>query len=165
MLDLHNHVLFGLDDGCRHPEDSRQLVENARKSGHRGLVATPHIRPGLFNNTPEGIRRRCDDTRSIVVDGGLDLFLGAEYYFDDSLLANAKKRNLLSIAESRYILTEFPQFQLPIRYSEVLFETQVAGYVPIIAHPERCAGIQANLDQTLEVFSVLVSCSNSIWGV
>lgn len=153
VLDLHNHVLFGLDDGCRTPEESTALAEAAHRKGHVGFVATPHIRPGIFDNDPDGIRRRRDDTRPLVEANHLELHLGAEYYFDEHFLAAAKDKALLTLGEtSRYVLTEFPQPRLPMRWEDVLFEVRVRGYVPVIAHPERCRGVAEDIERALEGF-------------
>lgn len=153
MLDLHNHVLFGLDDGCRNPEESRALAEEVVALGHQGLVATPHIRPGIFDNNPAGIRKRRDETRPIVEGVGLELWLGAEYFFDEHFLEAAKAKALLTLGESsRYVLTEFPQARLPLRWEEVIYEVRLRGYIPVIAHPERCLGVSENPDRALEGF-------------
>lgn len=151
MLDLHNHVLFGLDDGCRTLEESRALAAAAKKAGHHGFVATPHIRAGMFENTVAGIRARFAETRAVVIDAGLSLALGAEYYFDETLLARARNKELLTLGETtRFVLAELPQSQLPPRLFDVLFEIRLAGYVPVIAHPERCRGVQASVKTVLE---------------
>lgn len=146
MLDLHNHVLFGLDDGCRTPEESTALAVAAKEAGHVGFVATPHIRPGIFDNTPDGIRRRRDEAAPLVGDAGLELLLGAEYYFSAELLEAARSKSLLTLGEtSRYVLVELPQDGVPLRWEEVLFELRMKGFVPVIAHPERCASVQRDV--------------------
>lgn len=150
VLDLHNHVLFGLDDGCRTLEESAALCAAAKAAGHLGFVATPHIRPGMFDNHPEGIRTRRDEVQATVHAAGLELHLGAEYYFDADLLSAARDKRLLTLGEtSRFVLTEFPSARLPLRYDEVIYEIRLAGYVPLIAHPERCAGVQEDLPKVL----------------
>ena len=154
MLDLHNHVLFGLDDGCPNPEASEALSVAAARLGHEGFVATPHIRTGIFDNDPDGIRRRRDETRPLVEAAGLELFLGAEYYFDEYFLAAGREKRLLTLGErSRYVLTELPRTRLPLRWEDVLYEVRLRGYVPVIAHPERCAGVSEDLPRVLEAFS------------
>ena len=151
VLDLHNHVLFGLDDGCRAPAESSLLSSAAKEAGHNGFVATPHIRPGMFDNTVDAIKRRRDETAPFVEAAGLELFLGAEYYFAPELLIGAREKRLLTLGEkSRYVLAEFPQDGLPMRWEEVLFEIRLLGYVAVIAHPERCAAVQRDPDRVLE---------------
>lgn len=150
---MHNHVLFGLDDGCRTPEESQALAEEMKRLGHRGIVATPHIRPGIFDNDPEGIRSRAEAVRPIVEGAGLELHIGAEYYFDEHFLTAALDRALLTLGErSRYVLTEFPRARIPVRWEEVLYEARLKGYVPVIAHPERCEEVAADLNGHLERF-------------
>lgn len=154
MLDLHNHVLYGLDDGCRTLDESQALCERAHALGHVGFVATPHIRSGMFDNTVDRIRARRDEVAPVVQAAHLELWLGAEYYFDEHLLAAAKQKQLLTLGEtSRYVLVEFPQAQLPLRYDGVLFELRALGYVPIIAHPERCRGIERDPEATWAALS------------
>lgn len=159
MLDMHNHVLFGLDDGCRTLEESSELAKRARRAGHEGFVATPHIRPGIFDNTPDGIRARRDEVRPHIEAAGLELYLGAEYYFSIELLEAAQKKRLLTLGEtSRYVLAEMPTHELPARYEAVLYEIRLAGYIPVIAHPERCRGIQQNPQPVLETFERTEVC-------
>ncbi|MBX2813189.1 MAG: hypothetical protein KTR25_15345 [Myxococcales bacterium] len=151
VLDLHNHVLFGLDDGCRNPEESKALALSMAAAGHIGVVATPHIRWGIFNNTPDQLRARWRATHALVTGVGLEFYLGAEYYFDAHLLAEAKAQSLLTLGEkSRYVLIEFPKDQLPLRWQDVLFELRLRDYVAVIAHPERCGSMRVNMDQHLE---------------
>ena len=119
---MHNHVLFGLDDGCRTIEESAQLAEAAKTAGHNGFVATPHIRPGMFENTIDLIKARLDETRPVVERAGLELYLGAEYYFDEQVLQAARKKSLLTLGQSsRFVLAELPQMQMPPRLGDVLF--------------------------------------------
>lgn len=150
MLDIHNHVLFGLDDGCRTLEESLALASLAKRAGHAGFIATPHIRAGMFDNTPELIRARRDEAKPHLSSAGLELHLGAEYYFDEHVLPAARKRSLLTLGEtSRFVLIELPQLFLPPRFEHVLFELRIAGYVPVIAHPERCRALQDDVAGTL----------------
>jgi protein-tyrosine phosphatase len=154
VLDLHNHVLFGLDDGCRTLEESAELAAAAKNAGHKGFVATPHIRPGMFENTIDRIRARLDETRPVVEHAGLELHLGAEYYFDEQVLVGARKKALLTLGErSRFVLAELPQMQMPPRLGDVIFEIRLAGYVPVIAHPERCRTVQNDVGAAHALFA------------
>jgi protein-tyrosine phosphatase len=154
VLDLHNHVLFGLDDGCRTLEESVLLSAEAKKAGHKGFVATPHIRAGMFDNTVDRIRARLAETRPVVEAAGLELYLGAEYYFDEQVLQGARSRSLLTLGEtSRFVLAELPQMQMPPRLEDVIFEIRLTGYVPVIAHPERCRGVQNDVEAAHQMFA------------
>ena len=151
---MHNHVLFGLDDGCRNPAESVALCAAMRSVGHEAVVATPHIRPGMFDNNPDGIRQRRDETRSIVEDAGLALYLGAEYYFSPEFLQAARQKRLLTLGEtSRFVLTELPQTSLPPRFEDLLYEIRLTGYIPVIAHPERCRGVSDDVARALDIFA------------
>ncbi len=150
---MHNHVLYGLDDGCRTPAESVALAQAMRSAGHEAIVATPHIRPGVFDNDPDGIRRRAAETRAIVEDAGLSMHLGAEYYLSPELLVAAREKRVLTLGEtSRFVLTELPSMGLPPRLEDVLYEIRLTGYVPVIAHPERCRGVSDDVERSIDVF-------------
>lgn len=149
MLDLHNHVLYGLDDGCRTLEESFELIENAKKIGHTGFVATPHIRPGMFDNRPELIRDRFHRFYKELSDSTFALYLGAEHYFDAHILQDAKTKELLTINDGSYVLIEFPKNHAPVQFERVLFELRALGFRPVIAHPERSTFFQLDPDDAL----------------
>ena len=154
VLDLHNHVLYGLDDGCRHPRESAALAEAMKAAGHDAIVATPHIRPGVFDNDPDGIRQRRDDARALVEAAGLELHLGAEYYFSPELLDDAKGKRLLTLGEtSRFVLVELPRMGFPPRLDALLYEIRLTGYVPVIAHPERCRAVSDDPAWAVDIFT------------
>lgn len=138
-VDMHSHILPGIDDGAADLETSLQLVRGLAELGYSKLIATPHIMWDMYRNTPEIVREKRDLLRSAVQKEGLavEIEAGAEYYLDEhveELLRN--KEPLLTISGNR-VLTEFSMAFPSLNIRELLFNMQMEGYQPIIAHPER----------------------------
>ena len=142
ICDLHTHVLPGVDDGAGSMETALEMIENAAASDVTCLVATPHWYPEtgdrreLFSQT---FRQLKQAARHIPVE----LYLGAEVGMGNGVPACLEQGHGPTINGSRYLLTEFPG-DLPLsRYEELLARLLAAGYVPLIAHPERYAAVCA----------------------
>ncbi|MEM6297137.1 MAG: CpsB/CapC family capsule biosynthesis tyrosine phosphatase [Bacteroidota bacterium] len=140
QVDMHSHVLPGLDDGSQSIEESLELLGELTKMGYKKLVMTPHIMGDFYRNTLEGIQEKLDFLRQEATKVGftIDLEMAAEYYLDESFMARLKSgEDLLCFGDKRYVLFEtsymnsFPQLQT------VIFELQASGYTPVLAHPER----------------------------
>ena len=145
--DLHSHLLPGVDDGVRNPEDGLQLIEGLIKLGYAGAVTTPHIYPEVFDNTEEGLRCRFKEFSDLVKqyfpDFSLDL--GAEYYLDEHLISKIINNpfDLLMIGKQRrWILVEFPTLNPPLNVHDLFLVCQRQHWQPIIAHVERYDYIQ-----------------------
>ncbi|HAZ21377.1 MAG TPA: hypothetical protein DCY84_03285 [Firmicutes bacterium] len=144
MIDIHTHILPGLDDGARSWEEAVAMARGAVKDGIEAVVATPHIYEAT-SITPQEI---CEKTRQFqtLLDGqGIKLRVlpGAEVYLAIDLPDRLREGRLQTIADGcRYLLVEFPFGLLPLYTTEVLFELQAGGVIPIIAHPERNESVQ-----------------------
>ncbi len=110
------------------------------------VACTPHILPGLYHNNGPDIRRAVDELQARITDAGVPLRLttGADVHLAPGLLSGLRSGTILSVADSRYVLIEPPHHVLPARLEETLFELLVAGYVPVITHPERLSWITAH---------------------
>ncbi len=122
-------------------ETSLKLIRGMKKSwDSKKLIATPHIMWDMYRNTPDIVHRKLDEVRKAVKENaGIDIELGAaaEYFLDEHVedLLN-KKEPLLTISENK-VLAEFSLAFPPMNIKVILFEMQMQGYLPIIAHPER----------------------------
>ncbi len=107
------------------------------------VACTPHILPGLYHNSGPDICRAIDDLQARITDAGLPLRLttGADVHLAPGLVHGLRSGTILSLAQSRYVLIEPPHHVLPARLEETLFELLVAGYVPVMTHPERLSWI------------------------
>lgn len=148
-VDLHNHLLPGVDDGARTREEARHAVEAMREQGVGTAVCTPHLRAGLFEQAPEAWWARLDDfgvalseLRAAAPDG-FALDRGVELRLDapPSWLEDDRVR----LAGSRYVLVEFATLQLPGLAAQHLESVVEAGFVPLLAHPARYMGLEGKL--------------------
>ena len=141
-VDMHSHLLPGLDDGAETMEHSLDLLRALRELGFRKLIMTPHIMGDFYKNTPEGIRAALQLLRAAAETAGLgDVELGcaAEYYLDEFLgrkLADGTEM-LTFGGDKRYLLFETSYMNEPLTLYETVFEMKAQGYRPVLAHPER----------------------------
>lgn len=145
MIDIHNHLLYGLDDGPLDEESMLELAREAEKIGITDIVATPHYIKHRFRNTADIVKSRTEEVQSILNDHHIDIkvYPSQEIHMFGEELEGLEFGELLPITEgSRYVLIEFPFFSVP-EFAEQTFEKLFnAGYRPILAHPERIIPIQ-----------------------
>ncbi|MBW7893157.1 MAG: histidinol phosphatase [Chitinophagaceae bacterium] len=139
--DMHSHLIPGIDDGSPDVETSIQLIEGLQEAGYKKLITTPHLMADLYPNTRQTIERGFDKLKSALLkkNNNIEIRAAAEYFLDDhfdSLLQN--KEPLLTIKDN-LVLVEFSFASAPFDYKEKLFNLQMKGYKPILAHPERYA--------------------------
>ena len=137
--DMHAHLLPGIDDGAKDIEDSVQLIKGLKELGYKKLVATPHVMWDMYRNTPAIIQERLALVQKALREENIDIELhaAAEYFLDENVEDNlARKIPLLTISGNK-VLTEFSMAFPSLNIRSILFEMQVQGYQPIIAHPER----------------------------
>jgi len=144
MFDLHCHILPGIDDGAADLTTALAMARIAVEDGIQTIACTPHIYPGLYENTAPGIRVAIAklqaelDKRSIP----LRLVEGADVHLEPGLAGSIKAGRVPTLAGSRYLLLEPPHHVAPPRFQESVFELIAAGYVPVITHPERLTWIE-----------------------
>lgn len=138
-IDIHSHVLPGIDDGSPDIVTSLKLVKGLYDLGYRKLVATPHIFGDFYRNDPTIINARLETLKEACKDAGLviELSAAAEYMLDDYFIKLLHQKNVILPVFGNYILTELPYSVLPMNVREMVFEIITAGYQPILAHPER----------------------------
>ena len=145
MFDLHTHLLPSIDDGA---SDLAVSVEMARMQVDQGVsvvACTPHILPGLYHNSGPDIQNRVEALGRELADAGIELEVvaGADNHVTPQFVQLLQQGHLLPIAQSRYVLVEPPHHVAPARLEDVFFGLLVAGYVPILTHPERLTWIEA----------------------
>jgi len=136
---MHSHLLPGIDDGAADVETSIRLIKGLQQLGYKKLVTTPHILWDMYKNTNEIILEKFELVKKKMEEEKLDVELeaAAEYYIDDHLEELlAQKKPLLSFG-NKMVLVEFSLASAPFDLKDVLFEIQLQGYQPVIAHPER----------------------------
>lgn len=144
MIDLHSHLLPGVDDGAR---DDAQALAMARMAVADGIgiqACTPHMFPGVYDNRGPDVRARIERLQALLDEEGvpLSLVIGADLHIAPDLVARLSSGDALSLHDTRYVLIEPPHHVLPPRVENVFFDLQTAGYVPILTHPERMSWIE-----------------------
>ncbi len=137
-VDFHSHFLPGLDDGCVELEESMSLIKQMHDYGYTHIIMSPHVMGDYYKNTPEMILEKLHLVREEAKKRNIDLMLDAtaEYYLDEWFEDKIKNRLLLPFGGNK-ILFEISYVNEPRNLFETVFDLQVAGYQPVLAHPER----------------------------
>jgi protein-tyrosine phosphatase len=145
MIDLHCHILPGIDDGAADLSVSLEMARASVADGVSVLACTPHILPGLYHNSGPQIRAAIQQLQLALDQEGIPLRLvaGADNHIVPDFVESLRAGRLLSLAESRYVLVEPPHHVAPARIEDFFFNLTVAGYVPILTHPERLSWIKS----------------------
>jgi protein-tyrosine phosphatase len=137
-VDMHSHLLPGIDDGAKTIEHSLGMILRFQEMGYKKLIMTPHIMEDYYKNTPEIIHGKLEEVRAELKAYNIDMQLeaAAEYYFDETLIEKIKNKEVLTFGDN-HILFEYSFGQEPQQISTLLFEFKVNNYKPILAHYER----------------------------
>ena len=144
MHDLHTHILPGVDDGARTSDDTVRMARVAAEHGTKVILATPHRADITRNWSVQHVRDLLDEMSGLIQSQRIDLtlLLGMENHLDLDLPEEFSKGRALPMNDSRYILVEMPFFGRPNYVEDVLFQLQVQGLTPVLAHPERIEAFQ-----------------------
>ncbi|MEE9284483.1 MAG: CpsB/CapC family capsule biosynthesis tyrosine phosphatase [Dehalococcoidia bacterium] len=149
FTDMHNHTLPGVDDGPQELDDALTMASIAAKDGIATVVLTPHNRDVVALARDGSLPRRVDQLREAVAEDGtaVRFFLGMENHLELDLPQQVERGLALPINGTKYILVELPFVDvLPLYTQDTLFQLQLKGLVPIIAHAERCDALVAEPD-------------------
>lgn len=143
MIDLHCHILPGIDDGASDLAVSLAMARALVADGVTHVACTPHILPGLYHNTGPGIREATQNLQTLLDQEQIPLRVttGADVHMTPNFVAGLRSGQLLTIADSRYVLVEPPHHTAPPQLEDFFFNLMVAGYVPILTHPERLSWV------------------------
>lgn len=139
LIDIHCHMLPGIDDGAKTIEETIKMVSLAYKSGVRKIICTPHYHAGRYRPSREKIEQQFTLVKKIVEQASDDIFLyiGHEINYEQDILKLLEEEKLFTLADSNYVLIEF---STGVGYNEIkraLQSVVMGGYVPILAHAER----------------------------
>ncbi len=148
MIDIHAHILPGMDDGPASIEESLEICRMAAADGIKNIVATPHINDDLYNNNRDNILEKVKELNRLTKEEGIDIEImpGADIHFSPRFFHLLDNGYCIGINDSRYLLIEFSQV-LPPNCEDLIFNLKAKGYTPIISHPERNHDIQRNPDR------------------
>ena len=148
MIDLHCHLLPGIDDGAPDLAVALAMARCAVADGIQVSACTPHIYPGLYENSKAGIEAAMLAFQTQLQAEGiaLELCLGADTHLTPTLVADLRAGLIPTLAGSRYFLLEPPHHVAPPRFEDSVFQLMAAGYVPVITHPERLSWIESHYE-------------------
>lgn len=147
-IDIHSHLLPGIDDGSKNFETTLSLVQSLQKIGFEQLVTTPHIIKNIWDNSRSGIETLLASTTEKLRQENINLPFNAaaEYMMDDSFSKLIESEKLLTLKDN-YILVEMSYINPPMQLYDIIFNIRVAGYQPVLAHPERYIFYHTNFDE------------------
>jgi protein-tyrosine phosphatase len=150
MIDLHCHILPGIDDGAQSLEEAVDLCRSAAAAGTEALVATPHQRRASWWNCDRRELQRLRRQLQAAVGPSPRIHLGGEIHCDANVLRELAQTTAaegpLPLAESRYLLLEFAPDGTPDQAADLVHELSVAGWRPILAHPEHISWMSSDLN-------------------
>ena len=156
MIDIHSHIIFGVDDGPQTIEDSRNLLMDAYNQGVRTIVATSHRRIGMFETPEDRIENNFKSVKILAKEVASDLTVlyGAEIYYSSELMDKLEKKMIPSINESSYVLIEFSQNAKFWEIKTSLTNVLRMGFIPVIAHVERYQSLENNENYLKELINM-----------
>ena len=152
MIDLHHHLLPGLDDGSKSMEHSVAMAKLAVADGITHVVCTPHAN-GQYHFDPQVNQAKLAELRSLLAQENipLTLGLGCDFHLSYDNIQDAKVNpTRYSVNGLGYVMVEIPDYGLPRGLTEIFYELELAGLTPILTHPERNPTLQSDLPRLKE---------------
>jgi protein-tyrosine phosphatase len=148
LIDTHCHILPNLDDGPVTLEEALDIARIASNDGIKAIIATPHYKLGVYQNSSQTIILAVNQLNNRLIEDGIPVkvFPGMEIHFYPELIDDLENGEVLTLNNSPYLLIEFPNdIHLSSYIEQYLFQLQLNGYIPIIAHIERCFDFSRNI--------------------
>ncbi len=148
FVDIHNHILPGIDDGAKTIKDSLNLIIKLKELGVKEFIPTPHIMQDFYPNTDETIGssyQQLLENLNTKLLGSITINPAAEYMLDNNFEKLLETENLFTL-KKKYVLVEMSYFQPPINLEDIIFKIKTKGYIPVLAHPERYSFYHNNLN-------------------
>lgn len=167
MIDVHCHLLYGVDDGPGKIEESIAMLKEAAAQGVTDIILTPHYRRRMFKFDKELILEHKAELEPYANEIGIRLYLGTEFHVNGDIIEYLEKGRCLTLADSEYVLSEY---EFDTEYSYIFKTTQELirhGYVPVIAHVERYRCLVQNpkrLEELQEIGALIQMNAGAIVG-
>jgi len=137
-VDFHSHLIPGIDDGAQDMDEAISLIREMKDLGFTKLITTPHVMSDFFKNTPEIIQSGLEELQAKLKECNIEIETeaAAEYYIDDGFVSKLENEKLLTFGDG-HVLFEVSYINCPDNINDIIFRMMVAGYKPVMAHPER----------------------------
>ncbi|MEL1134496.1 CpsB/CapC family capsule biosynthesis tyrosine phosphatase [Desulfitobacterium sp. THU1] len=153
MMDIHSHILPGIDDGASSMDETLGIVRQLQEAGFNTLIATPHVMDGNSYAKPAEILAATERVKKCILEAGIhvDILPGAENYIFPDMVNWVLEGKLLTLGNTKkYLLVELPLLEIPLYTDHVFFNLQVNGITPVLAHPERYKALSEKPERLLE---------------
>ena len=170
MIDIHSHLIYGVDDGTKTIEESINILNELSNNGVTDIILTPHYITDTNYTSPktDNIGKFLELKKELKKQGiNINIYLGNEIYIDPNILDLIKENKMCSLNNSEYILVELPMSGNYPDYVEIMQDLIRIGFKVVLAHPERYAAFQKDFNKVLEMvdMGVLLQCNiDSILG-
>lgn len=151
MIDIHCHLLYGVDDGPKTIEESVAMLEEARNQGIEAIILTPHYRHGMFAYPKETIEEHFLLLQAYAAKLGITLALGTEYHVNGQVVESMGNGRCRTLAGSHYVLSEYSHATEFAYIYQSAQEMILHGYIPVIAHTERYECMTADLERASQL--------------
>ncbi len=165
MVDIHNHLLYGIDDGSNSIEDSIDVLKDLEKNGYTDIILTPHyIKDSRYSNPRINNLELLDTLKKEVKNNNIsiNLYLGNEIFIDDDIYSLLEKNIISSLNNTNYILVELPLSGEFSGYQEIFKYLLNKGYKVVLAHPERYISFQEDFNKVNELEKIGVYFQSNI---
>lgn len=137
-VDMHSHLIAGIDDGVKTIDEAIEIIQFMQSIGYRKIITTPHTMAGGYDNTSAIILAGKEKLQAELQKRNIHfpIEVASEYYLDENFIQQIEEKSLLTMGEN-YVLFELSYINKPASLQQTLFDLCVAGYRPILAHPER----------------------------
>ncbi|MDO4438500.1 MAG: protein tyrosine phosphatase [Eubacteriales bacterium] len=166
MVDIHSHIIWGIDDGARSIEEAIKLIREAHSQGVNAIFATPHYNPA-GSPKAEQIRERASDLNKRLKDEGLDIIIytGNEVMYFEDIISHLRDGKILGLADSDYVLIEFYPDDEYRNIVKAVRSMVNAGYCPVIAHAERYKSLyEYGLDELISMGAYIQLSTEPLQG-
>ena len=169
MIDIHCHILPGVDDGAKDLEDSLEMARIAQREGIKTIINTSHYHPDFDYVVGERLSEELVKFNTILKEHNIDVevLMGNELYYSDNLLEYIDKKEFHTLNNSKYILIEFAPTRFPKNLCDVVYELKIRGYIPILAHVERYQEVQESpklIEEVIEEGALIQVNVSSVLG-
>jgi protein-tyrosine phosphatase len=154
-IDVHSHLLPGLDDGVKTFEESEEIILRFQKLGYSKIITTPHVMSDFYRNSNEDILNKLEELNRWLFERKIQMTIqaAAEYYLDEELMRRVETDDPLLTFGNKYLLFETNFMTEPFQMKEFIFAATTKGYRPVLAHPERYMYLQDNFEKAEDLFN------------
>lgn len=153
MIDIHTHIIPNIDDGSKSVEETFKILTEAENAGFTDIILTPHYVTNYYETPGAEVKFWTESLQKIADEKNIDIKLhsGMEIYICEELVDLIKNGQIITLADSKYVLIEFPRNSTMRNVDQILFVMRNMGYKIIIAHPERYQCIQENIEYAMQL--------------